>query len=500
MNLDFSFTRFVVFFRASLVGIRSLQQCIFVALFLIASTSANCEPIRLVLFTGYPGPNGDASGSGMYSLSNSIIDELGSRQINGGTFVSTLTNTDRNQALQYLQSADPNEKLIIIGHSFGADTAVEVASLLGSRTVDLLVTLDEVGGLFGTTNDVISSNVLKAINYYQTEQPGVQDNYYGVQNIIGATNINAEAWTGQTLLHTTIDNNQMVQELIIQDVLSVLEPELWFNLNTSSTILSQPGESFNLGDDDHLGSIPLNFTFPFYGQDYNEIYFNSNGSLTFGDGRDSWDNYSLSRCGTDQFGQSILPMIAPFFDDHDNRYGGTLSYLNSVPGVFVATWEDVPLYQYGLAGGDRNSFQAVLFGPGNPFGYDPGRIIFNYGDLSGTGGTADSGESIGTATVGLRSQECGRYLTPFDLGIGSVGGLITPSDFPLLTDRVYIDPLVFDPIADGSMYGVSALPFSALPGLAGYTSNVPLPGTLTLMLTGLGLLSLTKLYQLRKTT
>ena len=60
-----------------------------------------------------------------------------------------------------------NQPVILVGHSFGGDTAVDIANTLdslehGFRPVDLLVTMDAVG--FG--NDIIPQNVKKHLNIF----------------------------------------------------------------------------------------------------------------------------------------------------------------------------------------------------------------------------------------------------------------------------------------------------------------------------------------------
>lgn len=286
--------------------------------------------------------------------------------------------------------------------------------------------------------------------------------------------------------HSKIRRGLVSASLLLAPLLFASPAEaLWFNPN-AGTIFNTPGIPFNLQDDDHFGPIGLNTPFNFFGTSYTEVFFNSNGSLTFGDGRDSWDNYTFPASGTDQFGDTILPTIAPFFDDHDNRYGGTLSFINTLPGIFVATWDNVPLY----GRTETNSFQAVLFSAGNPMGMDDGLIVFNYGDLTGTGGTCDNDcgnggweDSIGTATIGLNNGDGVNYATLYSLGIGSDGGLVTPTDFAAL-ENPGLDPFFFTPNGQGG-YNISAVPFNQLPSIPGYTTNVPEPMTLALM--GLGL-------------
>lgn len=67
------------------------------------------------------------------------------------------------------QVANPNGKLSIVGYSYGGVAATELAKALNKKgiAVDLLVTLDAADGE-AKVDRTIPSNVVKNINYYQT--------------------------------------------------------------------------------------------------------------------------------------------------------------------------------------------------------------------------------------------------------------------------------------------------------------------------------------------
>lgn len=69
--------------------------------------------------------------------------------------------------IKEIKKVEVNQPVILVGHSFGGDTAVEVADELDSlehsfRKVDLLVTIDAVG----FDNDIIPQNVKNHLNVF----------------------------------------------------------------------------------------------------------------------------------------------------------------------------------------------------------------------------------------------------------------------------------------------------------------------------------------------
>ena len=122
-------------------------------------------------------------------------------------------------------------------------------------------------------------------------------------------------------------------------------------------------------DDGNSGPIPLGFTFPFYGTDFNSINVCTNGWASF------TDETSV------EFGNPPIPnpeapnnMLAAFYDDLNFEYGGTgYFYTNSVDSA-VITWDHVEDWrQEGMF-----TFQIILSRPaGITYQYlemGPGRL------------------------------------------------------------------------------------------------------------------------------
>lgn len=107
-------------------------------------------------------------------------------------------------------------------------------------------------------------------------------------------------------------------------------------------------------DDGNSGPIPLGFTFPFYGNEFNSINVCSNGWASFTDG------------SSVEFGNPPIPdpeppnnMLAAFYDDLNFENGGTgYFYTNNVDSAII-TWDHVPDWrQEGIF-----TFQIILSRP-----------------------------------------------------------------------------------------------------------------------------------------
>lgn len=114
----------------------------------------------------------------------------------------------KEEIIKEVMKVHPDNKVILVGHSMGGDTAVEIADALDTlenkfRTVDLLVTMDAVGA----SNDIIPQNVKKHLNvfgendFFLNDGPHVARNHQKttVSNILSAKD------------HVDIDDSKEVQ-------------------------------------------------------------------------------------------------------------------------------------------------------------------------------------------------------------------------------------------------------------------------------------------------
>jgi hypothetical protein len=75
--------------------------------------------------------------------------------------------TEHDAILSEIKKHAPNQPVVLVGHSFGGDTAIEVANELnhiknGFRTIDLLVSIDAVG----MNKTIIPINVKNNLNFF----------------------------------------------------------------------------------------------------------------------------------------------------------------------------------------------------------------------------------------------------------------------------------------------------------------------------------------------
>ncbi len=79
----------------------------------------------------------------------------------------TFSWSQKDEILKEIKTIHKDQPVILVGHSLGGDTAVEVANALDSldhqfRPVDLLITMDSIG----YNNDIIPQNVRKHLNVF----------------------------------------------------------------------------------------------------------------------------------------------------------------------------------------------------------------------------------------------------------------------------------------------------------------------------------------------
>lgn len=178
-------------------------------------------------------------------------------------------------------------------------------------------------------------------------------------------------------------------------------------------------------DDLSSSLISLPFTFYFYGNPFNSVYINNNGSISF------TTPYSTFT-GT-PFPNPSFEMIAPFWGDVDTRGIGNVWYKVTQRSLIVI-WDRVGYYNAHID--KENTFQLIISN-----GFDPlipisgSNVAFCYGDMQWTAGDASGGMSGfggAPAIVGLNHGPSGNY---FQVGLFDQPG--TLFDGPLgMNDQV----------------------------------------------------------------
>jgi hypothetical protein len=125
----------------------------------------------------------------------------------------------KDEIIEEIARRDSKQPIILVGHSLGADTAVEIANKLndldyGYRQVDLLVTLDSVG----MNNDLIPANVAKNINYFADKSWFMNDTANWARN-------EDKTKVENNLIHeehTELDDNHDIQAHILAEIASLV--------------------------------------------------------------------------------------------------------------------------------------------------------------------------------------------------------------------------------------------------------------------------------------
>ena len=150
----------------------------------------------------------------------------------------------------------------------------------------------------------------------------------------------------------------------------------------------------DMGDDAYSGPIQLPFEFTFYGETYSQVYINSNGSISFGNGSIVYNNTVIPDQGSPNH------IIALFWDDLDPSSGGTIEY-GTVGSSWVCSFVDVREY----GGNGTISAEVILT--------DDNEIILQYLELN-------NGIHIGGETIGIEnSNGVAGLMASFDNNPGS---------------------------------------------------------------------------------
>jgi len=163
----------------------------------------------------------------------------------------------------------------------------------------------------------------------------------------------------------------------------------WFDeygtILDTNTIIGEPT------NDGYFPGVEIPFSFPFYGESYDEIFINVNGFLTFQSGlqaNGSWSNRALPSSDAPLPGETAS-MISPWWDDVTHQIEGDIWVNTSLQDTVVITYDHVRSY----TGTGHYTFQVLLI--------STGKIIFQYDSMgdarlqSSTIGIQNSNATLG---------------------------------------------------------------------------------------------------------
>lgn len=172
-----------------------------------------------------------------------------------------------------------------------------------------------------------------------------------------------------------------------------------------------PGGPLGVGDDGSV-QLALPFAYNICGQEFNSVFVNANGNLTFGAGDADW---------SESVGEFLAgdPRIAPLWDDLSPNNGGTIS-VEFDAGEATVIFDSVPEF---FATG-ANSFMVTMRSDGS--------YTIEYGAISATDGLSGTTEGGGAADPGPADLSAGGPYsaagTIYEDAAGDLGSLMLDFD------------------------------------------------------------------------
>ena len=161
-------------------------------------------------------------------------------------------------------------------------------------------------------------------------------------------------------------------------------------------------------DDGSTLAKALPFTFCFYGTNYNSVFINNNGNITFVNSL-----FSFSAGGFPAGADTV--MIAPFWADIDTRdLGSGFVHYKITPTYMIIKWDKVGYYN---SHSDKlNDFQLIISNGTDPIIPNGNNVAFCYGDMQWTTGDASSGTTGFGGTAANAGINKGDGISFFQLG------------------------------------------------------------------------------------
>jgi len=169
----------------------------------------------------------------------------------------------------------------------------------------------------------------------------------------------------------------------------------WNDISTTGTLVTNwiPTSSYSGEDEGKAGPFDLGFTFKYYGVEYSNVWFCSNGFISFSDITDAAMN-------NDQIPNSDIPnnLIAGIWDDLDGGTTGSVYYKQET-NKFIIQYDNWPGYYSGTG---PFTWQFVI--------HKNGQILLYYNTIAGTSSSSTVGIENNNGTDGLQVVYNGTYL------------------------------------------------------------------------------------------
>ena len=204
---------------------------------------------------------------GFIGIFSTGIDAIGAqindRGIHAEVFQEAQAASLANRIAKAYKDNPNREPLVLVGHSYGADSSIRVARLLAEQgvKVDLIVTLDPV------TPPLVPDNISLVVNLYQSNgmfdampwlrgialSPENQDNTSNSSNVVAIENINIRKDRTDLLEpgtdHFNIEKKGKIQSEVIARVLEVcVERTQWAQVRNQQQLASLATRVEGLGD------------------------------------------------------------------------------------------------------------------------------------------------------------------------------------------------------------------------------------------------------------